>query len=120
MEILLIGAKAVETECLHTITENLGHKVEAVKRGRDVLSIDKSKNFDLILLDLFLPDMKGHELIPKIKKAWPESKIIAITDSNSRELESNVRKEGVIYYMIKPIDAKYMESIIKHIADKLK
>ena len=120
MEILMVGAEAVEAECIETITQKLGHKVETVKRGNDVLLLDKSKNFDLILLDLFLPDMKGHELIRKIKKAWPESKIIAITDSNSRELESNVRKEGVIYYMIKPIDTKYMESIIKHIANKLK
>jgi CheY-like chemotaxis protein len=65
----MVGAEAVEAECVQTITQKLGHKVETVKRGNDALLIDKSKNFDLILLDLFLPDMKGHELIPKIKKA---------------------------------------------------
>lgn len=120
MEILMVGAEAVEAECVQTITQKLGHKVETVKRGNDALLIDKSRNFDLILLDLFLPDMKGYELIPEIKKVWPQSKIIVITESNSRELERNVRKEGVIYYMIKPIDTKYMESIIKHISNKVK
>jgi len=113
----VIGA-AVDAECAQMITQKLEHKLERIERGEDLLVIDKSKKFDLILLDLFLPDMKGYELIPEIKKEWPQSKIIAITEFNSRELEQNVRKEGVIYYMIKPIDTKYIESIVKHIAHK--
>jgi len=120
MEILMVGTEAVKGEYIQKITQKFGHSLETVNNGNDVLLLDMSKNFDLILLDLFLPDMKGYELIPKIKKNWPETKIIAITDSNSRDLESKVRKEGVIYYMIKPIDIKYLESIINHIADRFK
>jgi DNA-binding response OmpR family regulator len=120
MKILMVGAKAFKGEYLEKLTQHFDLTFKTVKQGKDVLRLDRAKGFDLILLDLFLPDMKGYDLIPKIKTTWPESKIIAITDSNSRELESRVRKEGVIYYMIKPIDIKYLESIIKHIAGKLK
>lgn len=83
--------------------------------GKKALRLCKEKNFDLVLLDIFLPDMKGYELIPEIKKAWQQSKIIAIADSNPRKLEQNVRKEGVIYYMIKPIDKKYFEITMEHV-----
>lgn len=120
MNILMIGAEALKAEYIQKITKKFGYEIKTVQCGNDGLLLNKNKNFDLILLDLFLPDMKGYELIPKIKKSWPDSKIIAITDSNSRELESKVRKEGVIYYMIKPIDIKYLESIIEHISNRLK
>jgi DNA-binding response OmpR family regulator len=119
MEILMVGTEVVKGEYLQNLTRKFHLKIKTVSHGKDVLRLDPAKGFDLILLDLFLPDLKGYQLIPEIKKAWPDAKIIAITDSNSRELESRVRKEGVIYYLIKPLDIKYLESIINHIANKL-
>jgi len=116
----MVGNDVVDSECVLRIKEKSGQQIETVATGKGLLATDKLKTFDLILLDIFLPDMKGYELIPEIKKFWPESKIIAVTEHNSREVEAKVRKEGVIYYMIKPIDNEYLETIINHISDKLK
>ncbi|UCF82413.1 MAG: response regulator [Desulfobacteraceae bacterium] len=98
----------MDSECVHRITEKSGHQIETVANGKELLATDKPKTFDLVFLNLFLQDMKGYELIPEIKKFWPESRIITVTEYNSRELEAKVRKERVIYYMLKPIDNEYL------------
>ena len=48
----------------------------------------------------------------------PACQIITVTAVNTRELESNVRKEGIAYYMIRPYDNVNLESIIGHLAQK--
>ncbi len=113
-----MGHDVINSEYRRRISEKLGHRVERAGTGKDALKIAGSSNFDLVLLDIFLPDIKGYELIPELKKIWLEPKIIAVTGSNSRELELKVRNQGVIYYMIKPVDIKYLETIINYISDK--
>jgi len=118
LEILIVGKNIVSAEWIAQIAETCGHQVDFVSTGKDALRKADAKSFDLVLLDISLPDTKGYELIPELKRAWPEPKIIAMTDSNSRELELKVRKQGVIYYMIKPVNTVYLEKIIKYISDK--
>ena len=114
----MVGENAVDAKTLQSITTGLGHSLKIVKNGTEALKIGESRHFDLILLDIFLPDMKGYELIPEFKKKWPETGIITITEANSRELEAKVRKEGIIYYMIRPIDTQHLASIVNHFHKK--
>ncbi len=118
MEILIIGKNIVSTEWIAHFAETCGHQVDFVSTGKDALRKADAKSFDLVLLDISLPDTKGYDLIPELKRTWPEPKVIAMTDSNSRELELKVRKQGVIYYMIKPVNTACLEKIIKYISDK--
>ena len=74
--------------------------------------------FDLVLRDIFLPDINGVELIQKLKEVWPKIRIITMTGHNSRELEMEVRKQGIIYYMIKPVNIQNLKEIVDHIHKK--
>ena len=63
--------------------------------------------------------MKGYELIAKIKKILPQSKIIVAAEPNFSELESADKDEKIDYYLIKPLDEKYLENIINHISTQI-
>ena len=119
MRIMVVGDKAVEEKQLKHIKE-LGHTVETVTTALGALKLVRGRNFDLILMELFLPDMEGSKIIPKIKKALPQVEIIATTSINSRELEAEARKHGISYYMIRPTDEKYLLTILEHIAVNLR
>ena len=100
--------------------ETWTHTVEIVATSKKALEKLRQKEFHLMLLDIFLPDCMGHEMIPKFKEVWPDIKIVTMTGENSRELESRVRQEGVICYMIKSICSKSPKEILNHISKKLK
>ena len=118
MKIQMIGADAVDNDCVRRITQEWGHQLVKAKTGKEVLTLGAEKDYDLILLDVFLPDRKGYELIPEVRRKWPACQIFTVTAVNTRELESNVRKEGVDYYMRRPFDNVNLESIIGHLAQK--
>lgn len=118
MNILTIEDDAAVAETLREIIESWGHSVETSKSGKNALQKVIKKMFDLVLLDIFLPDINGVELIQKLKDVWPEIRIVTMTGHNSRELEMEVRSQGIIYYMIKPVNIKNLKEIVDHIHKK--
>ena len=71
MKILMIGADAVDNDCVRRITQEWGHQLDKAKTGEEALTMGAEKDYDLILLDVFLPDRKGYELIPEVRRKWP-------------------------------------------------
>jgi DNA-binding NtrC family response regulator len=118
MDILIVEDDVFVADTIQEAIESWGHNVERSVTGKSALDKVKKKMYDLVLLDIFLPDIKGYELIPKFKKEWPEIKIITMTGYNSRELEMEVRKQGIIYYLIKPVDIMVLKEIVDHNAKK--
>ena len=92
-----------------------GYNTENAYTCKDALAKVKQKKFELILLDIFLPDGKGHKLIPQFKELWPDVKIVTMTGRNTRELETEVRQYGIIYYMAKPFKTQSLKELLGHI-----
>jgi CheY-like chemotaxis protein len=95
-----------------------GHSVEIAGSGRDALKKFAQNGFELVLLDIFLPDAKGYDLIPQLKKQCPDTGIVAMTGHNTRELELKIRKKGVLFYMSKPVEIGDLKSVVDYISAK--
>ena len=115
MEMLIVGANCLEQEYLNELTRDPVHRVVMVDTGEEALQQVRLRAYDLIVLNVSLPDISGPDLIPKIKGELPEVKVIVTTESNSRELETKAREKGIIFYLIKPIDTRYLRSIVDHL-----
>jgi DNA-binding response OmpR family regulator len=111
--LLIIDDQAIANAIADALTA-WGHKTERAVTGADALERSKQRHFDLVLMELSLPDIHGYELIPRIKRYQPEAGIVTMTNSNSRELELQVRKQGIIYYMVKPLNIQIIREIVEH------
>ncbi len=118
MKILVIEDDRDVSEHIEELIKEWGHSIEMAGTGKAGLAIFKQGGFDLVLLDIFLPDVKGYELIPDFKAIDPGVNIVAMTGHNSRELELKVRTQGVIFYMVKPWEISVLKSIVDHISSK--
>ncbi len=118
MKILIIEDTRQVSMLLKMKIEKWGHSAIIAETGGDALLITKTQIFDLILLDIFLPDTIAYELIPKLKQGWSGMNIITMTGHSSKDVEEKVRKQGILFYMVKPVDLKELESIIRHMDRK--
>ena len=118
MNILIVEDDACCAESVGEIIEKWGHNVDQAKTGTEALKRFTKNIYDLVLLDIFLPDIQGHELIPQFKKLSPEIGVVTMTGYNSRELEMKVREQGILYYMIKPFEMKDLQSLLDHVSKK--
>jgi DNA-binding response OmpR family regulator len=101
-----------------SLLESWGHKAEKCVTGKRALEIFRHGIFDLVLLEALLPDVNGDVLIRQFKEIYPETLIVAMTDNNSRELEVRIREQGILYYMIKPVEVENLRSLLEHLTRK--
>jgi len=116
MNILLVEDDPDAAQILEKNLSQWGHEVEQAATCSEAVKKVRLFDFDLILLDLFLPDGLGHSLIPDFKQVAPEAIIVTMTGHNTRDLEQEVRRLGVLFYMIKPFETKHLQSMVQHIA----
>ncbi len=118
MKVLIIEDTKQVSNLLKLKIERWGHSATVAATGQEALDIVKKEMFDLVLLDIFLPDTIAYDLIPKLKLGWSGMEIITMTGHSSKDVEEKVRSQGILYYMVKPIDLKELESIIVHMSKK--
>ena len=116
MNILIVEDDVRCAQLIGEIIERWGHGVEKAKSGKEAIKRLTKNMFDLVFLEISLPDTEGYELIPQFKKLCPEIGIVTITGHNSRELEMQVRKQGILYYMIKPFETKDLKCLLDHLS----
>ena len=117
MKIIIIEDDEMLLDFIEKLFTRWGHTVLKFLSGKKAIRMMPS-DIDLVLLDIFLQDAMGYDLIPQIKSLSPEAKIITMTGMNCRDLENRVRSLGILYYMIKPIEIEHLKTIIDHIEQK--
>lgn len=75
---------------------------------------ENNKKADLILLDVFLPDMNGIDLCIKIKKMNPSIKILAMSSQAERSIILQMIKNGANGYLLKSANIEEYEFCIEH------
>ena len=118
MNILIVENELELAQVIAKNIEQWGHEAETAGTGKEALGKVRQKEFALALIDIFLPDVKGHELIPQFKEVWPDMWFVTMTGYNTRELELEVRNMRVAYYMTKPFEAFALKAVIDHMGKK--
>ncbi len=109
--ILLVEDNELASELLYNFLLGCGFKVTPVFTATDCISRLKNEIYDLLVLDLNLPDFNGYEVIKSIRH---EQTLPIIITSAFQDTESKLLafKFGATDYMIKPIDLKELEARI--------
>ncbi len=79
------------------------YNVEAALNGTEALRAMEQSPFDLVLLDLRMPDMDGLSVLKAIKQRWPESEVIIITGYPSIDTAKEAVRLGAYDYLAKPV-----------------
>jgi DNA-binding NtrC family response regulator len=118
MKILIVDDEVPFLNLLKRYLELWGHECATAVSGQTAMESLRDGTFDLVLLDIFLPDVKGYDLIPIIRRHLPNIDVITMTGYNTRELESIVRQQDILFYMIKPFEASQLKEILEHLSKK--
>jgi len=88
--------------------------VDCVASGREALEAAGRRHYDLILMDLQMPDINGFEAASKIRlmKGYQDVPILALTASCSDQVKEQCRAIGMKAFLSKPIDANELWSAV--------
>lgn len=112
--ILHADDEADTLEVVQTILEIEGFEVVSVKDGLQALEQIKIQDFDLMLLDVMMPDMSGLELLSRISEEDGKHKVIFLTVLEATQDQAEQLSEyGIKDYITKPFDRDNLVERVK-------
>ena len=102
MRILLVEDDPTTSKSIEMMLQNANLNVYATDLGEEGIDLAKLYDYDLILLDLNLPDMNGHEVLRQLRVAKVETPILILTGQDDTENKLKGFGFGADDYMTKP------------------
>ena len=113
MRILLTEDNFIVGKSIKQILENKKYLVDWVQDGESCETALKTTNFDIIILDINLPDISGIEIIKKIRAKKNYTPILVVSARNSIENKIEGLDLGADDYLTKPFDYEELLARIK-------
>jgi two-component system nitrogen regulation response regulator NtrX len=101
--ILIVDDERGIRETLRGVLEDEGFEVEAVASGEDCLKIAATKNFNCVLLDVWLPAIDGLETLKQLRENGVDSAVVMISGHGNIETAVNATKLGAFDFIEKPL-----------------
>lgn len=102
--ILAIDDESMILDAVKLILEDMGHEVHAYSHSAEGEAAALAEDFDLILLDLRMPEKNGAQLSESIMKAKPHAKILLITAYPTDPLAAQALRAGAHALLKKPFE----------------
>ncbi|MDY6967867.1 MAG: response regulator [Spirochaetota bacterium] len=112
-KILIIDDEAVIRDGCTKILTKEGWEAESVEDGLKGIERIKSKDFDLVLLDLMMPGLNGLEVINEVNKISSDIYIIVITGFATVETAVEAMKRGAYDYIPKPFTPDQLRVVVR-------
>lgn len=118
IEVLVVDDHAVVREGLkQVLSENQDILVAGeASCGKDVLSQVKSRNWDVVVLDISLPDISGFDLLKTLKKLRPEMPVLILTMHGEEQYALRTYKAGAAGYLTKETAPDQLVNAIRKVA----
>lgn len=113
MRILLVEDNATLAEGLATILRGSGYAVDVVGDGLSAESAARAESFDLIILDLNLPEMDGLDVLRSLRSHQNQAAVIIVTARGAPEERVRGLDLGADDYLTKPFDVSELEARIR-------
>src|SRR2546426_7677673 len=111
--IMVVDDDANMRDLMNTLLESEGYEVIPAESAAAAQAAFEGPQPDAVLLDLQLPDGHGLDLLPSIKKQWPETEVIVLTGNATFDAAVEATKRGAYHFQNKPVDPKSLMVLVK-------
>jgi len=118
--VLVVDDEKGQREILKTILETEGYDAGVAASGAEAIDAVQKNNFDLVITDLKMPGMDGHELLKNVLREKPGVSVVIVTAHGSIDSAVEAIREGAFDYLTKPLDRERLIQVAKKAVEKSK
>lgn len=111
-QVLIVDDEAAVRKGIARALQKKGMNTRLVDNGQETLYLLDNQHFDLVLLDIRMPDMDGIEVLKKLRARHPETEVIMITGYPSIDSAVHCVKLGALDYLVKPFSLDDLEAAL--------
>ncbi len=117
-KVLVVDDERSIRNSLKEILEYEKHEVELAENGKLALEVLKNNTFDVMLLDIKMPEMDGTEVLEVVVKDYPEIPVIMISGHGNVDTAVSALKVGAYDFIEKPLDLNRLLVTLRNAMDR--
>jgi serine phosphatase RsbU (regulator of sigma subunit)/ActR/RegA family two-component response regulator len=119
-KLLVVDDNALNRDLLERYLQRQGHDVVLAENGRQALERVRQEKFDLILLDMLMPELNGYEVLQRLKSdaGWRDIPVIMISALDEIESVARCIEAGAEDYLPKPFNPVLLRARISACLEK--
>lgn len=111
--ILIVEDEPINAEIIDNMVRNMGYVPVIAKDGESALTTLQSQAFDVILMDINLPDISGLDVAKIIREDGTSTPIVAVTANAYESDREHSLQAGIRYHLVKPITYQELKNTLK-------
>ena len=117
--ILVVDDELIVRDSLKEWLEQEGFAVDMAASGREALNQLSAQTYQLMLLDLKMPEMDGVEVLKKTAEEFPELSVVMMTAYATVETAVEAMRIGARDYLVKPFDPKILIPMVERLYQEM-
>ncbi|MFA7280912.1 MAG: sigma-54 dependent transcriptional regulator [Sterolibacterium sp.] len=110
--VLLVDDEEIVIRSCQRILGTDAFEIDTAQSGLIALKKIEEKPFDLVILDIMMPQMDGMEVLQRVKEAHPDIEVIMVTGLSQIETAVRCMKLGAFDYLPKPFDPDELKVVV--------
>jgi len=112
INILLAEDNIINQRVAQTIFKNIGYDITIAQNGKDCVEKVKENKFDIIFMDIMMPEKDGLEATAEIRSAGYKLPIVAMTANAREEDKTKAFNSGMNHYLAKPVRTEQIKEVL--------
>ncbi len=120
MKILIVDDEQLALSSLQRLLRRRGYRdVQTCDHAPTAVELIKENRFDLVLLDLLMPEMDGLQVLEGVKPHAPRTEFIMLTAVDDVAAAVKALRLGAYDYLVKPVDNERLVLVLEHAYERL-
>jgi hypothetical protein len=115
LRILVVEDHNDTLQALSRLLSHFGHEISLADTAQGALNTIDSKEFDVVLCDIALPDGNGYDVVAQAKRKRPV-KAVALTGFSTTDDIKRSQQAGFDFHLTKPVDFHELRAVLGQIA----
>ncbi|WP_213611029.1 response regulator [Pseudoalteromonas sp.] len=99
-------------QVMRCLNESIDADIQQATNGKEALALLHQEHFDLVCLDLTMPEVDGIEVLEQVKANKIESYVLVISADIQQKMQARVAQLGAIDFIHKPINKTQLSAVL--------
>jgi CheY-like chemotaxis protein len=112
LSVLVVEDNLINQKVAQSIFKSIGYEIDLARNGQEAIDMAGAKTYDVIFMDLHMPEVDGFEATEKIRGMKISTPIVGMSGKDDEQVVADSILAGMDHYLVKPVKIETVKKLL--------